>query len=832
LEAMMIRLARCCCIPEVRDPARRLRMETIMTAHRTRTRMALAMLRRVPAVLALAAAPAWAQGQAAVRGEVVAAADGSPLPGVTVTLRPQPVGQAIEATTDADGAFALEDLRPGEYVLLSSPQGFAPRAVRFVLKPRELRAARLSLELQPIEVRVDVEDKAPLSAGTHSPSSTVLTAQRIETLPLGQRASLPEAIVTAAPGMVRAHDDFVHVRGHEVALNPVINGVSFWENPHAVLSPGLSPEVIEVANVMTGGFSAEYGNRFGGVVDIVTKSGAGMANVGAAGLSLGEVGRRRASAEYRGHHGRLGYFLSGTLFESDRFLSPPDPRAIHDQGRGAHVFAQLEWDLAGAGSLRTVLMGDGANFEIPRSPLDVELRPLARATQRTRQQTAILGWARSSASGQVSASLYQRWSRARLLPAEGPLTARAAFERELLTAGGKADLTRLYGRHTVKAGFDAVWLRPQEDLSYDYSGYRDLTHELDLPHIHVTGGPIVFAGRETGGQLSGYVQDSIRLGRLTADLGVRVDRYDLAVAATHASPRANLALRVGRGAVLHASYNRFFVPPPIEGILSSSGGLTGRIREIGAALPALEPTVEDQFELGAAVPLGPSLLTVTGYYRTADNPVHTTVWPDSRVYSYASFDRERAYGLEVKAELPRLARYGLAGYLNYALGRVHFYNPVTGGFVTEAAHLTETSRFLAPMDQTHTLTSGLGYRHARSGLWLATTVEYGSGTPMAHGDSHHEHGGDSGHGESGHDADEHGDSEAGDAAVSRVPGHFTASVSLGLDLLRRAGQPRLSFQVDLENVTDNVYLVASEGEFTAVQYAFPRALSASVRVRF
>ena len=76
-----------------------------------------------------------------------------------------------------------------------------------------------------------------------------------------------------------------------------------------------------------------------------------------------------------------------------------------------------------------------------------------------------------------------------------------------------------------------------------------------------------------------------------------------------------------------------------------------------------------------------------------------------------------------------IAELGLSAYLNYALGRVWFYNPIVGGFTTEAAHLTETGRFLAPMDQTHTLTSGLTYRHNRTRLWGARTVEYGSGTP-------------------------------------------------------------------------------------------------------
>ena len=53
---------------------------------------------------------------------------------------------------------------------------------------------------------------------THSPSSTILTKESIERLPAFGRGSLPDAIVTSAPGMIRGHDDFVHVRGEEIAL--------------------------------------------------------------------------------------------------------------------------------------------------------------------------------------------------------------------------------------------------------------------------------------------------------------------------------------------------------------------------------------------------------------------------------------------------------------------------------------------------------------------------------------------------------------------------------------------------------------------------------------
>jgi hypothetical protein len=178
--------------------------------------------------------------------------------------------------------------------------------------------------------------------------------------------------------------------------------------------------------------------------------------------------------------------------------------------------------------------------------------------------------------------------------------------------------------------------------------------------------------------------------------------------------------------------------------------------------------------------------------------------------------------MEARAEIPSLSRYGVSGYLNYALGRVHFYNPVSGGFVTEAEHL-EPGRFLAPMDQTHTLTGGLSYRHARSGLFAATAVEYGSGTPTTHAE-----------GETTGDESDPGHTHAASAAdAARVPGHFTANVSAGIDLLRGQNRrPRLSLQIDVENVTDNLYLIAQEGEFTPGQYSIPRLFSVTAKVRF
>ena len=200
--------------------------------------------------------PLWAQSEAVIRGHLIADADGSVLPQGTATLTSIATGTATAAMADSSGGFTFPNLSPGEYRLTGSADGFANRNLRLVLEPREVRAVTLRLAVGGVAVNVNVAGELAPLPSTHSPSSTSLAAERLERLPVSQRTGLPDAVVTAAPGMIRGHDDFVHVRGEEVALNPLINGVAFWENPHAVFSSGLSPDVIDTANVMTGGFPA------------------------------------------------------------------------------------------------------------------------------------------------------------------------------------------------------------------------------------------------------------------------------------------------------------------------------------------------------------------------------------------------------------------------------------------------------------------------------------------------------------------------------------------------------------------------------------------------
>ena len=302
-----------------------------------------------------AAVPTSAQGESAIHGNVKARADGSSLPGAVVELQGAALPSAMTTTTTAEGQFAFPRLVPGEYMLTVTLASFQDERYRLSLKPREVQTLELALALRPVQESVQV-----VAAGipsVFSPGSTHLTAERLAALPLTQRTNLPDAIVAAAPGMIRGHDDFVHIRGHEVALNPSINGVQFWENAHAVFSPGLGVDYIESMNVMTGGYAAEYGNRFGGILDVVTKSGFTAKNRGSVTFGTGSAQRHNVGLEFGGHTGRTGYYVNLSGFMSDRFLSPPSPRSIHNTGRGVRSFGQLDFRASDSDYFKVVMIG-------------------------------------------------------------------------------------------------------------------------------------------------------------------------------------------------------------------------------------------------------------------------------------------------------------------------------------------------------------------------------------------------------------------------------------------------------------------------------------------
>ncbi len=751
-------------------------------------------------VLATASA---ALAQQAVMIAVEAQDTHAPITNATIELQSPLLPRSVRRPVTANSSYIFP-LSPGEYRITVTAPGYYPRTVTIRLKPRQTQ--RLIVELtpaKPLKAEITIRPPSEQLDETQVSSETILDQHGLRALPMARRTHLPDVISALVPSAVMSHDNFVHLRGNELSLNTFINGVSFFDNPHQLFTPGMSPDVIQSMNVITGGFPAEFGNRFGGILDIVTKSGFDLNNHGSFSLGIGSHLRHNASAEYGGTAGDVGYYLLVSGFQSDRFLNPPEPNEFHDQGKGLRSFAQLDYKPDGRNAFRLLMMADGTNFQIPNT---LEQAERGRDFfQKNRAQTGIFTWDHVvSADGLLRTSFYGRLAQAELFPTTDPLSIRARSLRADITLGAKSDYTQSMGRHhLLKLGLDTTLLRLREDFLFD-----PRQNDIELPAL-------AFRGRHTGGQVSVYAQDQLRLfGHFTANVGLRYDQYSLVTSEAQVSPRLNLAYYIPRTAsLIHFAYNRFFMPPPIENLLLSSF--------LGVDRRPVRPMKSHHFEVGLSQLLGRWLrVQINTYIRKDRDAFETTELADVRHFVPTNFDRGEAYGAELSVEVREIERLGLSGYFNYSAARALFFGPASGGFSDEV--LEAGQRVLPAFDQVHTGRAGITWRHRRSGLWTTWTLEYGSGTPLEVGTNE----------ETAPDALQWLSHEDGaHPAFERLPQHLIANVYMGIDLFRHE-RHRVSLQFSVENITNRVFAIAKESEFTPRQFSPPRFFSGSIKVHF
>src|SRR5256885_5624290 len=246
--------------------------------------------------------------------------------------------------TDADGKFRISAVEAGAYRLRVQATGYYVSTYDFVLRSRQ--PVSLSIDLQKEEtVRQSVEVSAryltvdPEKTG----SSYTFSRQDLERLPDPLVESTNDLVNNLMPGASDSHDNFLAVRGTEFSLHEFINGVSFLDNTQPQFSPGISHQIFETVDLMTGGFTPEYGNRFGGVLDIVTRSGAEVDGHGDVNFRGATVHTYDLNADYGGQYRGLGYYFFVDGFTSGRFLDPPEPHELYDFGKGSRATAQFDW---------------------------------------------------------------------------------------------------------------------------------------------------------------------------------------------------------------------------------------------------------------------------------------------------------------------------------------------------------------------------------------------------------------------------------------------------------------------------------------------------------
>jgi hypothetical protein len=711
--------------------------------------------------------------------------NGKPVAAARITLKPAD-GSSVHAATDSTGRFHFSGVDAGTYTLQVEAPGFYPSTYEFLLGSRQ--PVSLTIEIRPRESAqqsVEVNAHSATLDPEKTGSSYTFTQHDIERLPGPLVDSTNDLVNNLMPGASDSHDNFIAVRGTEFSLHEFINGVSFLDNTQPQFSPGISPQIFETVDLMTGGFTPEYGNRFGGVLDIVTRSGANVGGHGDVNFRGATLDNYDFNADYGGRYQGVGYYFFVDGFTSGRFLAPPEPHELYDFGKGSRMMTQFDWHPNSQDAFRLLLMDGGDNFQQPNISDD---QAAGRDAQRhLRQQTAILSWLHTFSSNTlVSTSLYERTSSDRVLPTTDPITPFSRASRSPLTLGIKSDLSHYWSGQFFKAGVDLVRLRENERFFLDGRGDPDI-----FP---------AFSGGLLGGQASAYVQDHFSpVHNLTVDMGMRYDYFDLVGTGVRTSPRVGLAYHpANTSAVLHAAYNSYFSPPPIEySVLASFIGHNAldpsqRVGDVRAY-------TQNYFEGGWSQELRPHVsLELNVYLHTGNNSFENHEISISRIFVPINFHAARSQGAELVLNMRQLARTGISGRFQYALQKTYFYGPITGGFAGDEP-LSAGERIIPAFDQTHTGTAQVFYHSRWHGFWTGSALRYGSGTII----------------EGGH----------------RLPQHFTADLASGFMIWNQEPQ-WLELEINVTNASNSVYKIAKESEEIPIQYAPSRTLGAGLKFHF
>jgi hypothetical protein len=735
-------------------------------------------------VLVLVFLSGLALGQTLIDGTVRDNSENA-LSGARVSLQREDGGPAQKAETNRDGQFQFSGVEAGAYVIETAVPGFFATSYRLTVRARQ--PISLTIQMQPtrsVQQTVEVKARYQTIDPEKTGSSQTFTYQDLERLPDPLVESTNSLASNLMPGASQSHDNFINVRGNEFSLHEFVNGVSFLDNTQPQFSPGVSPQIFETVDLMTGGFTPEYGNRFGGVLDTTTRSGATLDGHGDVNFRGATVDNYDVNADYGGRVGTIGYYGFVDGFTSGRYLDPPEPNELHDFGKGSRGTVQLDWH-GQKDALKLLLMGGGTNFQQPNLAEDEEVG--RNADRHLRQQTAILGWVRNFSSRTLLAtSIYERLSSDRVLPTSDPITPVSIASRSTLTLGIKSDVSQLWRGHVFKGGLDLLRLRESESFFFDSRGDPDV-----FPS---------FSGSRKGGQASAYVQDHFSPFRnLWVDLGARYDHFDLVRTGVQTSPRIGLAYYVPRTkTVIHAAYNRLFSPPSIEYSLLASF-IGHKAEDPDQRVGDVQAYTQNYFEVGVAQELHPRVsLEVNAYVHTGHNSFENHEISISRIFLPINFHSARSAGAELIANMRQLERIGISGRFQYAVARTFFYGPVTGGFTGDEI-LLPGERIMPAFDQTHTATAQVFYHHRWRGFWGGSALRYGSGTIVENG--------------------------------PRLPQHLTADLASGIDLWNSEPR-RLALEFDITNISDSRYQIAKESEEIPIQYAPSRTIGGSLKFHF
>lgn len=218
-------------------------------------------------------------GMGAVGGSV-RDVSGAVVPGATVVVANESKGIRRSLQTTDAGIFSAPALVPAAgYSLTVTKQGFVEFEVKdFTVQVGDPLDFRITLQVSGGTTQVEVSATAPVVEDTKSGVTDLLTQQQIDNLPINGRRADTFVLLTPA---VTADGTFglVSFRGISSA-NAFLTDGNYTTNSFYMENAGrtristqISEDAVQEFQVLSDGYSAEFGRAMGGIINTVTRSG-------------------------------------------------------------------------------------------------------------------------------------------------------------------------------------------------------------------------------------------------------------------------------------------------------------------------------------------------------------------------------------------------------------------------------------------------------------------------------------------------------------------------------------------------------------------------------
>ncbi|MES2393997.1 MAG: TonB-dependent receptor, partial [Acidobacteriota bacterium] len=210
-------------------------------------------------------------------------AQGGVVPGIRVVAVNLETKQSNAVQTNASGDYIFQVLQPGSYTVKAQGNGFQTSIqTGLALSANQNIHANFTLALGSVDQVVTVTGSTVLVDTRESQLGTTIDRQRIQELPLASRnaydlVQLVPGVTNYAVGSQIGDNSGTRfsVNGNRVNFNAYyLDGAYDTSMFHGGGNVIPNPDALEEFRLLTSNFDAEFGRYPGGVVNIITRSGA------------------------------------------------------------------------------------------------------------------------------------------------------------------------------------------------------------------------------------------------------------------------------------------------------------------------------------------------------------------------------------------------------------------------------------------------------------------------------------------------------------------------------------------------------------------------------